>query len=53
MMDNSLELVGLGDRSGNVDLNQDLAGNLGVRGDRECLLDVLKRQHVSDHLLDL
>ena len=36
-----------------ADLNQDLAGNLGVRGDRECLVDVLKRQYVSDHLLDL
>jgi hypothetical protein len=45
--------VGLGDRSGSADLNQDFAGNLGVRGDRECLVDVLKRQYVSDHVLDL
>src|SRR5512133_312462 len=41
------------DPSGSADLNQYLAGNLGVRGNRECLGDVLKWQYVSDHLLDL
>ena len=47
------EVVGLGPPLGGADLNQDLAGNLGVRGECECLVDALKRQYVSDHLLDL
>ena len=46
-------VLAMGLLSGGADLNQNLPGNLGVRGERECLVDVLKRQYVSDHLLDL
>src|SRR5215211_4184216 len=42
-----------GDRSGSTDLNHDLARDFGVCSDRECLVEVLKRQYVSDHVLDL
>src|ERR687898_400142 len=43
----------VGDLSRSAHFNQNLAGNFRVRGDGECLVDVVDRYHVSDHLLDL
>src|SRR5215212_6872476 len=39
--------------SGVADFDQDLARDFGVCGDGEGLVNILDRQHVSDHLLDL
>src|SRR6476660_8624173 len=43
----------LGFLSGRADFNQDFAGDVGVCSDGECFVDVVDRQYVGDHLLDL
>jgi ubiquitin-like protein Pup len=40
-------------KSVGTDFNEDLARGFGVCGDGEGLVDVLDRQHMCDHLLDL